>query len=116
MIKTVWRTAKLVPVVVAVEDLLYGPAYVSGRSMQPTLNPESATGHDLVLADKWSIKLYRYNRGDVVLLRCPFDCQNSKQGVESCVQPSAQTDLSLVIGMDGHQVAISQLLGNMQVS
>ncbi|BDA41476.1 mitochondrial inner membrane protease subunit 2 [Coccomyxa sp. Obi] len=73
MIKTVWRIAKLVPVVVAVEDCLYGPASVHGRSMQPTFNPEPATGHDLVLADKWSIKLYRYNRGDIVLLRSPED-------------------------------------------
>ena len=72
MIKTVWQIAKLVPVVVAVEDCLYGPASVHGRSMQPTFNPEPAPGHDLVLADKWSIKLYRYNRGDVVLLRCTF--------------------------------------------
>lgn len=72
MIKTVWQIAKLVPIVVAVEDCLYGPASVHGRSMQPTLNPEPATGHDLVLADKWSIKLYIYNRGDIVLLRCTF--------------------------------------------
>ena len=37
--------------------------------MQPTLNPEDGDGSDIVLADKWSIKLYRYRRGDVVLLR-----------------------------------------------
>ena len=37
--------------------------------MQPTLNPGDGDGNDIVLADKWSIKLYRYRRGDVVLLR-----------------------------------------------
>ncbi|KAK9908797.1 hypothetical protein WJX75_003046 [Coccomyxa subellipsoidea] len=41
--------------------------------MQPTFNPDSGAGNDLVLADKWSIKLYRYSRGDVVLLRSPED-------------------------------------------
>ncbi|CAL5222586.1 g4976 [Coccomyxa viridis] len=39
--------------------------------MQPTLNPGDGDSNDLVLADKWSIKLYRYRRGDVVLLRSP---------------------------------------------
>lgn len=70
MIKAVWRIAKLVPVVVAAEDCLYGPFSVRGRSMQPTLNPGDGARHDLVIANKWSVKLYRYNRGDVVLLRC----------------------------------------------
>jgi hypothetical protein len=37
--------------------------------MQPTLNPGDSDCNDIVLADKWSIKLYRYRRGDVVLLR-----------------------------------------------
>ncbi len=37
--------------------------------MQPTLNPGNGEGNDLILAEKWSTKLYRYRRGDVVLLR-----------------------------------------------
>lgn len=68
MYKAAWRIAKLTPIFIAVEDCLCGPAYVRGRSMRPTLNPGSDS-HDLVLADKWSIKLYRYRRGEVVLLR-----------------------------------------------
>ena len=40
--------------------------------MQPTLNPGNGDGNDLVLAEKWSTKLYRYRRGDVVLLRWQF--------------------------------------------
>ena len=69
MYKTAWRIAKLTPILIAIEDCLYGPAFVRGRSMQPTLNPGDGDSNDLVLADKWSIKLYRYRRGDVVLLR-----------------------------------------------
>ena len=37
--------------------------------MQPTLNSGEHDSNDLILADKWSIKLYRYRRGDVILLR-----------------------------------------------
>jgi inner membrane protease subunit 2 len=69
MYKTAWRIAKLTPILIAIEDCLCGPASVRGRSMQPTLNPGDGDGNDIVLADKWSIKLYRYRRGDVVLLR-----------------------------------------------
>ncbi len=69
MYKTAWRIAKLTPILIAIEDCLCGPAFVRGRSMQPTLNPGDGDSSDLVLADKWSIKLYRYRRGDVVLLR-----------------------------------------------
>ena len=69
MYKTAWRIAKLTPILIAIEDCLYGPAFVRGRSMQPTLNPGDGNSNDLVLADKWSIKLYKYRRGDVVLLR-----------------------------------------------
>ena len=70
MYKTAWQLAKLTPILIAFEDCLYGPAFVRGRSMQPTLNPGDGNGNDLVLADKWSIRLYRFRRGDVVLLRC----------------------------------------------
>ena len=70
MRNAIWRIAKLVPVVVAFEDCLYGPAVVQGRSMQPTLCPDGVLRREVVLAEKWSIKLYRFHRGDVVLLRC----------------------------------------------
>ncbi|KAL3131778.1 hypothetical protein ABBQ38_007495 [Trebouxia sp. C0009 RCD-2024] len=67
LIKTCWLT----PVVVTVNDLVGGPATVHGRSMQPTLNPLGSTSIDLVLVDKLSIRLFKYSRGDVVLLRSP---------------------------------------------
>jgi signal peptidase I len=64
-----WRLANLTSVIVAFDDCVYGPALVQGRSMRPPLSSEDQGARDLVLAEKWSIKLYRYHRGDVVLLR-----------------------------------------------
>ena len=64
-VKTLWFT----PVVVTANDLLVGPASVHGRSMQPSFNPEGSTSSDIVLVDKLSIRLYKYSRGDVVLVR-----------------------------------------------
>ena len=69
MYQIAWRVLKVTPILIAVEDCLYGPAFVKGRSMQPTLNSGERDSNDLILADKWSIKLYRYRRGDVILLR-----------------------------------------------
>lgn len=65
LVQSCWLT----PVVVAVNDLIGGPASVHGRSMQPTLNPSGLAANDLVLVDKLSIRLYKYSRGDVVLFR-----------------------------------------------
>lgn len=67
LVQSCWLT----PVVVAVNDLIGGPASVHGRSMQPTLNPSGLAANDLVLVDKLSIRLYKYSRGDVVLFRSP---------------------------------------------
>lgn len=48
--------------------------YVSGRSMQPTLNPDSSPGRDLVLFDRISTKIrHEYNRDDVVAIRSPIN-------------------------------------------
>ena len=69
MYQIAWRVLKVTPILIAIEDCLYGPAFVKGRSMQPTLNSGEHDSNDLILADKWSIKLYRYRRGDVILLR-----------------------------------------------
>ncbi|KAI5119894.1 hypothetical protein M0805_003698 [Coniferiporia weirii] len=44
---------------------------VSGRSMQPTLNPEPCRQRDLVLFDRWSVRSVQ--RGDIVSLRSPVD-------------------------------------------
>ena len=63
------QTAWLTPVFITVNDLVVGPAWVNGRSMQPTLNPEGANWNDRILVDKLSTRLYKYARGDVVILR-----------------------------------------------
>ncbi|CAL1701412.1 unnamed protein product [Somion occarium] len=55
-------------------ELLYTVKSVTGRSMQPTLNPDSSVWHDIVLFDPWSVKALReYNRGDVVAIKSPYD-------------------------------------------
>ncbi|KAI9030459.1 peptidase S24/S26A/S26B/S26C [Hyaloraphidium curvatum] len=48
---------------------------VEGRSMQPTLNPDSnQLIDDIVLLDKWSIKRgYKFNVGDIVFCTAPHD-------------------------------------------
>ncbi|KAI0750916.1 peptidase S24/S26A/S26B/S26C [Daedaleopsis nitida] len=47
---------------------------VKGRSMQPTLNPDDSPFRDIVLFDRFSIRLMqRYERGDVVALKSPID-------------------------------------------
>jgi len=52
----------------------YTVKYVSGKSMQPTLNPDSSLGKDLVLFDRVSTKMrHEYGRDDVVALRSPIN-------------------------------------------
>ncbi|KAJ3087885.1 hypothetical protein HK102_010066, partial [Quaeritorhiza haematococci] len=47
---------------------------VSGRSMQPTFNPNtSPSRRDIVLLDRFSIARGRYTVGDVVFLSAPHD-------------------------------------------
>ncbi|KAI0091930.1 LexA/Signal peptidase [Irpex rosettiformis] len=47
---------------------------VTGRSMQPTLNPDDSRSRDLVWFDRYSICVNRkYTRGDIVALKSPSD-------------------------------------------
>ncbi|KAI1796276.1 LexA/Signal peptidase [Ganoderma leucocontextum] len=47
---------------------------VKGRSMQPTLNPDDSLWRDIVLFDRFSVKLRKkYERGDVVAFKSPAD-------------------------------------------
>ncbi|KAI0772713.1 peptidase S24/S26A/S26B/S26C [Irpex lacteus] len=47
---------------------------VTGRSMQPTLNPDDSRWRDIVWVDRFSIHIKReYVRGDIVALRSPSD-------------------------------------------
>ncbi len=58
-----------VPVAVAFRDCVACPATVSGESMAPTFNPPDRTSNDIAIAEKLSVRFYKYSRGDVVLLR-----------------------------------------------
>ncbi|XP_063754483.1 mitochondrial inner membrane protease subunit 2 isoform X2 [Eleginops maclovinus] len=55
-----------VPVTVTVLDRLAYVARVEGASMQPSLNPEGGSDCDVVLLNRWSVRNYEVQRGDVV--------------------------------------------------
>ncbi|KZV69865.1 LexA/Signal peptidase [Peniophora sp. CONT] len=55
----------------------YTVKQVNGISMQPTLNPDLSVQRDLVLFDRFSVAgLHQYERGDIVMVRSPFDAGN----------------------------------------
>lgn len=71
-------TLSLLPVTITLTEMVGSLMFVDGRSMQPTLNPESKgsrnDSRDLVLVAKWPIKVWRqYRKGDVVVIRSPVD-------------------------------------------
>ncbi|KAK1887269.1 Mitochondrial inner membrane protease subunit 2 [Dissostichus eleginoides] len=55
-----------VPVTVTALDRLAYVARVEGASMQPSLNPEGGSDCDVVLLNRWSVRNYEVQRGDVV--------------------------------------------------
>ncbi|KAK5901572.1 hypothetical protein CesoFtcFv8_006935 [Champsocephalus esox] len=57
-----------VPVTVTALDRLAYVARVEGASMQPSLNPEGGSDCDVVLLNRWSVRNYEVQRGDVVSL------------------------------------------------
>ncbi|EPT02753.1 hypothetical protein FOMPIDRAFT_142009 [Fomitopsis schrenkii] len=62
------------PTGIVFTELFYTVKSVNGRSMQPTLNPDTSPWRDLVVFDRLSIRtLRRYERGDVVALASPLD-------------------------------------------
>ena len=61
----------LVPATFAVKSNVGDLGAVQGCSMQPTLNPQSASSFvDRILLDRWCIRQNEYRRGDVVVMRC----------------------------------------------
>ncbi|KIP12671.1 hypothetical protein PHLGIDRAFT_113275 [Phlebiopsis gigantea 11061_1 CR5-6] len=62
------------PTGVAFTQYFYSLRLVSGRSMQPTLNPDDSVWRDIVVFDHFSINwLQQYERGDIVALRSPHE-------------------------------------------
>ncbi|KAI7811950.1 mitochondrial inner membrane protease subunit 2, partial [Triplophysa rosa] len=68
-----------VPMTVSVLDCLAYVARVDGASMQPSLNPEGGSSSDVVLLNRWSVRNYQVQRGDIVsiLLIMPISPQVS---------------------------------------
>ncbi|CAH1265366.1 IMMP2L [Branchiostoma lanceolatum] len=62
-----------VPVTVTFLDYVGYVARVEGASMQPFLNPEDRSFNDVVLLNRWSVRNFKVNRGDVVSLASPRD-------------------------------------------
>ncbi|KAG2203661.1 hypothetical protein INT46_004295 [Mucor plumbeus] len=63
-----------VPAAIFFVDHGYSYATISGRSMQPTFNPDSnMMKKDVVLLDKWSTTGHKFERGQVVTLKSPID-------------------------------------------
>ncbi|XP_051545463.1 mitochondrial inner membrane protease subunit 2 isoform X5 [Myxocyprinus asiaticus] len=60
-----------VPVTVTVLDRLAYVARVEGASMQPSLNPDGGMSPDVVLLNRWSVRNYQVQRGDIVSLLFP---------------------------------------------
>ncbi|KAK1236716.1 hypothetical protein PQX77_000072 [Marasmius sp. AFHP31] len=69
-----WRYVYWTPAVCILGDFFYNLKTVSGRSMQPTLNPDSSPRKDVGLFDRYAIHtLQRYQREDIVALKSPED-------------------------------------------
>ncbi|KAK7470787.1 hypothetical protein VKT23_002205 [Stygiomarasmius scandens] len=70
----IWRYLYWMPTAFVISQYFYGFKIVSGRSMQPTLNPDSSLWRDVAFFDKFSIYArHEYNRGDIVSLKSPND-------------------------------------------
>ncbi|XP_030588125.1 mitochondrial inner membrane protease subunit 2 [Archocentrus centrarchus] len=76
-----------VPVTVTVLDRFAYVARVEGASMQPFLNPEGGSECDVVLLNRWSVRNYQVQRGDIVSIVSP---RNPKQKI-----------IKRVIGLEG---------------
>ncbi|KAI7906720.1 mitochondrial inner membrane protease subunit [Cokeromyces recurvatus] len=62
------------PVAIFFVDHGYSYGVISGRSMQPTFNPDSSMlKKDIVLLDKWSTTDHQFERGQVVTLISPIN-------------------------------------------
>mmetsp|Transcript_45882 Transcript_45882/g.73929 ORF Transcript_45882/g.73929 Transcript_45882/m.73929 type:complete len:170 (+) Transcript_45882:140-649(+) len=75
MQNALWTTAKhcafALPVALTFNDLVASTACIDGVSMQPAFNPPGGTYRDRVLLDKMCIRMGRYKRGDICLIKSP---------------------------------------------
>ncbi|RDX55736.1 LexA/Signal peptidase [Lentinus brumalis] len=71
-----WLLSALVwlPLGLFVTDCIANVKSIRGRSMQPTLNPDDSQWRDVVLFNRFAVRiLHKYNRGDIVALKSPVD-------------------------------------------
>ncbi|RDB22799.1 Mitochondrial inner membrane protease subunit 2 [Hypsizygus marmoreus] len=60
------------PTAVLLATSFYVPMQISGRSMQPTLNPDSSAWRDVGIFDRFRVGLsHDFHRDDIVALRSP---------------------------------------------
>ncbi|KAJ3937323.1 MAG: peptidase S24/S26A/S26B/S26C [Lentinula lateritia] len=72
--KSSWSYIYWFPTVFVVSYYFYNIKIVSGRSMQPTLNPDSSLWRDVGLFNRYAIHTkLEFKRGDIVALRSPED-------------------------------------------
>uniref|UniRef100_A0A669CRU3 Inner mitochondrial membrane peptidase subunit 2 n=1 Tax=Oreochromis niloticus TaxID=8128 RepID=A0A669CRU3_ORENI len=73
-----------VPVTVTFLDRFAYVARVEGSSMQPFLNPEGGSKCDVVLLNRWSVRNYQVQRGDIVSVvqtRAAWECLSRPSSV-----------------------------------
>ncbi|KIK65383.1 hypothetical protein GYMLUDRAFT_219363 [Collybiopsis luxurians FD-317 M1] len=71
---SIWRYVYWLPTSFVVSYYFFNLKIVSGRSMQPTLNPDSSLWRDVGLFDRYAIHTkLNFRRGDIVALRSPED-------------------------------------------
>ncbi|XP_067855681.1 mitochondrial inner membrane protease subunit 2 isoform X2 [Heptranchias perlo] len=75
-----------VPVTVTFLDRVAYIARVEGASMQPSLNPPGGTSCDVVLLNRWSVRNYEVQRGDIVSLVLPCDANDVAYSGTGCLQ------------------------------
>ena len=90
-----WRIALatagfVVPITVTFLDLFGYVAKVEGASMQPALNPPDQKAMDYVLLNRWSIRDYNFQRGEVISLASPVNAD--------------QKIIKRIIGLEGDTV------------
>ncbi|KAJ7667904.1 peptidase S24/S26A/S26B/S26C [Mycena polygramma] len=75
-LKRAWNVIYWLPAMILLTDF-YTLKQVSGRSMQPTLNPDSSLlWRDVAIFDRVSIHTFqRQGRGDIVVLKSPYNAK-----------------------------------------
>ncbi|PPQ77387.1 hypothetical protein CVT25_010969 [Psilocybe cyanescens] len=70
--RKLWSYLYWTPAIVFLSDHFFHVKTITGRSMQPTLNPDSSQWRDVALFSKFAVReAQEYGRGDIVTIRSP---------------------------------------------